>query len=797
MMEHKGQTLADRTRIKVLIVILILVALTTGGGAVSVLYKAAMEEARNRLQETAQSQAKLLEAIARTHTATDQAGRSSQTPQHMALQAIRDAHARSRGFGKTGEFTLAKLNKGQINFLLSHRHHDLDAPKPVSMEAEIAAPMRAALRGHSGTMVGLDYRGADVLAAFEPVAHLDWGIVAKVDLAEIRAPFIRASGIAFGIACLMMTLGVIAFLRLTNPILRRIRMREQQFHAVAHSATETILMTDCNGKVLFANPATKALFGYPPEQMMGMNVNQLIPEPFVQSHNKAMATFRTLGSAELKSDLIGHTREVTGLRATTEEFPAEISISTWTIGEKRYFSAIVRDISERKRMEARLKHQAEFDELTGLPNRTLFQDRLAQNIGMTGRTKKQLGLMFIDLDGFKQVNDTMGHDMGDLLLQEAAQRISTCVRRSDTVARLGGDEFTIILPNVAEGAYLESVARKILVQLNTPFVLGERTAGISGSIGITLYPEDADTMEALLKNADTAMYQAKAAGRNGFQFFTREVQARAVQRAVLEKEVHEALELGQFELFYQPRIAIPDGGVVGVEALLRWHHPKEGLLMPDRFMPIVEETGMIISVGEMVLRQACEAAQGWRLMGHPIQMSVNLSGAQLHRAGYLDLLIGDLLEQSGLPPELLCLEIPERLLTSPQSANAETLAALRNMGVNITLDDYGHGKMALSTLRRHPVNGLNVERAVVNNIENTQEIQDFVTTISSITSSMDLGLIATGAETEAQVTALTDANCPQIQGYFFSPPLPREVITMLLQEESDHAPMAMRLAQVA
>nr|CRH05764.1 Putative Diguanylate cyclase/phosphodiesterase with PAS domain [Candidatus Magnetococcus massalia] len=777
--------LNDRKRIYLLILVMVLVAFVTGGITVGILYQVTVKEAENRLRETAQSQARLLESIAFQHYESD---RSDHFVREHVLRVMRDAHARYQGLGDTGEFTLGHLQNDRIHFLLSHRHYDLDSPKPVAMQGQDAAPMRAALSGRSGVMVGLDYRGEEVLAAYEPVKYLDWGIVAKVDMVEIRAPYFYAAKITLLMAILTILFGVLIFYRLTNPILHALHMREQRFSAVAQMAADAILITDQSGSILFANGAAKRMFNMQAVDLSQEKLSHLISN----EQGQKLLVAEGAGESRPPNDQLV---EVEACRYKGESFPAEMGISSWNVDGERYFSTIIRDITERKAFQERLRQQAEFDSLTGLPNRALFVDRLHQALTLTTRSDNKLALMFIDLDGFKAVNDTLGHHIGDLLLVEAAQRISCCVRRSDTVARLGGDEFTIILTSISEGAFVEGVARKIIETLGETFQLAGQEAHISGSIGISVYPDDAVSAEELIDCADKAMYQVKRADKAGFRFHGEAIHAQAIRRAELESSIRQALKDG-FEIYYQPRIGIPEGRVVGVEALLRWHHPTQGLLTPERFMPMIEEVGMSVPVGEMVLIEAAKAGRAWMDMGYPVKVSVNLFADQLKRKKYLYDTVQMALEESNLPPALLTLEISENLLPIDPASPESPLAGLRRLGVEVSVDDLGQGEISLSSLKRNPLNGIQIRQSVVHDLEGEEKARDLISDLVSISSILGLELTAKGAETESQVEILMERKCPEVQGHFFSPPLPMEVMSMLLKEEKDHAPMALRLASL-
>ena len=439
---------------------------------------------------------------------------------------------------------------------------------------------------------------------------------------------------------------------------------------------------------------------------------------------------------------------------------------------------------ERKQLEEKIKKKAELDELTGLPNRALFQDRLSQALAMAVRNGTDVVLMFIDLDRFKQVNDTMGHEAGDRLLREASQRIISCVRRSDTVARLGGDEFTVILHQLTHPFYAELVARKILEQLAKPFVLHGGEVSVSGSIGITFFPHDATEMEELLKNADSAMYQSKKAGRSTFSFFTQEMQDQAMQRVQMEKELRRAMEKGELRVHYQAKVNNQSGQITGMEALVRWDKAEHGIAAPEEFIPLAEETGLIVPLGAWVLRTACQQTKAWIDAGHPtLRVAVNLSARQFHRGQELIETIGAVLSETGLSPELLELEITESMVMEDVEQAIATMEGLKTMGIHISLDDFGTGYSSLGFLKRFPLHSLKIDRSFVMDLSADSEDTAIISAIISMAHNMDLTVVAEGVETLEQLDFLKKNKCDEIQGYYYSHPLPPDEFSRMLEEE--------------
>ena len=440
------------------------------------------------------------------------------------------------------------------------------------------------------------------------------------------------------------------------------------------------------------------------------------------------------------------------------------------------------DLEERKRVELSIRHMAHHDALTGLPNRTLFRDRLTHAMAQADRYHQKLAVLFLDLDRFKAINDTLGHNVGDQLLKIAAERLRSCVRDCDTVARLGGDEFTVIVDDIMEVQDAAVVAQKILDTLSQPFNLHGHEVFISVSVGITLYPTDDESADNLLRNADSAMYRAKEYGRNNYQFYVADMNVKARARLMLESSLRRALDRGEFTLYYQPRVDLFSGRVIGAEALLRWRHPEMGLVPPVEFIPILEETGMIIPVGDWVLRQASQQNRIWQDMGlPPIRMAVNLSVRQFIQKDLAESVLR-ILEQVGLSPEYMELEITEDLLLEHNQTNIITLTKLRNQGIHISIDDFGTGYSSLSYLKRLPIDTLKIDQSFVRDIDTDPDNKAIASAIIAMANSLHLNVLAEGVETDEQLAFLRAQGCNEIQGFSFSHPLPAEEFERLLRE---------------
>jgi diguanylate cyclase (GGDEF)-like protein/PAS domain S-box-containing protein len=521
----------------------------------------------------------------------------------------------------------------------------------------------------------------------------------------------------------------------------------------------------------YANDSLAKLYGFPgPASMIGRNLCDLY-EPYEQ--------VRVITSIVPMVQQRGRWRgEATGVRLDGVHFPQEISLTA--IAGENSMVCVVRDITERTYAEEQIKHLAYHDALTNLPNRLLFKDRLSVALSHAHREESRLAVLFLDLDRFKVINDSLGHNIGDQLLQAVAARIDACVRDSDTVARLGGDEFTILLPRLNRSEDAAPVAAKIIDAVRYPFHIEGREFFITTSIGISVYPEDGADAETLIKNADTAMYQAKELGRDNYQLFNAHVNAKALQRIALEHGLRRALLNEELHVHYQPIFDLGTNRIAGMEALLRWKHPQMGLIPPATFIPIAEATGGMVPIGSWALRQACRQAKQWHDAGHTtLSLAVNLSVTQLQQTDLVDT-VRSVLEETGLPPHLLELEITESGAMHNPETSIRVLYELKKLGIGISLDDFGTGHSSLSYLKRFPVDTLKIDQSFVQDTTVDPDAAAIVLAIIAMAHSLRLKVIAEGVEYAEQAEFLRAHGCDQLQGYLITRPLPAEEVVKLL-----------------
>ncbi|MFT4172686.1 MAG: EAL domain-containing protein [Rhodocyclaceae bacterium] len=545
---------------------------------------------------------------------------------------------------------------------------------------------------------------------------------------------------------------------------------------VFDNSIEAIMITDAQRHILSVNRAFTDLTGFEPAQVLGSTPALFAVDHLDREHHDDIW--------RRAADNGAWQGETWQRRRDGSEFLEWLSISAVydRANVITHFVAVFSDITERKANEARIAYLAHHDPLTTLPNRTLFQDRLEQALARAERQTQMVALLFLDLDRFKTINDSLGHLAGDRLLQAVSDRLRECVRETDTICRQGGDEFIIVLPDIDDADTPARVAEKILRQLSEPFDIDGHRLGTSFSIGIAVYPGDGSSADTLMKNADTAMYHAKENGRNTYRFFTEAMNANALERLQLENQLRQALARGELLLNYQPQIDLTTGAILGAEALIRWQSEALGFVPPARFIPIAEESGLIVPLGRWVLRQACLHARAWQDAGlPPVAVAVNISALQFARDDIVTA-VRDVLTETGLSPERLELELTESLLMRQADEVLDTMHRLKGLGVRLSIDDFGTGYSSLSYLKRFAVDRLKIDQSFVRDIVEDPDDAAIVRAIIQLGRSLKLDVIAEGAEGRAQVDFLVREGCRKAQGYFFCPPVTHEVFMGVLRE---------------
>lgn|SRR5574341_120179 len=553
---------------------------------------------------------------------------------------------------------------------------------------------------------------------------------------------------------------------------------DHRYQTLVDTAPDIIYRLGIDGMITSLNPAFENITGRPVDEVIGRPFVEIIHPEDVhlarEGFEHAALHGRTSAPVELR------VRAKNGEYLTGEFSSAPLFENGQLVGN----FGVARDVTGRKRAEEKLRHVAYYDALTGLPNRELFLDRLHQAIIQARRYKRMLAVMLLDIDRFKEINDTLGHRTGDLLLRAVADRINRCVREGDTVARHGGDEFIILFSGVSHIQDMVVVAKKVNRALSEGSVLNGQELFITASMGISLYPADGIDADTLVKNADVAMYQAKGHGRNTYRFYTPTMNAEALRKLILENNLRKALEREEFVLHYQPLVELATGRVTGTEALLRWQHPGLGLLAPIEFIPLAEETGLIVPIGEWMLQKACEQGKAWQEAGRPsLRMAVNLSMRQFRQNNVTEMVAGALM-RSGLHPGCLDLELTESVVMQDAEETIATLRELKSLGVRLTIDDFGTGYSSLSYLKNLPLSTLKLDQSFVNALTRDRGDEAISRAIVALAHDLSLKVIAEGVETSEQVEFLRVLKCDEVQGFLFSRPVPAPELSGIIGGDS-------------
>jgi diguanylate cyclase (GGDEF)-like protein/PAS domain S-box-containing protein len=557
---------------------------------------------------------------------------------------------------------------------------------------------------------------------------------------------------------------------------RALEASEARFRVLTESSLDLISIIAQDGTILYQSGALRTLVGYDPADTIGKKVYDLIHRDDVEAVRVAIA--RVVEGPQSHAPIEFRMRHRDGVWRTFE------SLGTNGLGNPHIGGVVFnsRDVTDRKVIQQRIQHLAYHDNLTGLPNRSLLQDRLAHSIARAERAGRKVGVLFIDLDNFKNINDTLGHDVGDELLRQVSRRLTECVRLEDTIARQGGDEFIVLMDSLDDSRGASVVAQKILNSLRQPFILGGGEQHVSGSVGIALYPEDGRDAQTLMKNADTAMFHGKSLGKNTYQYFTPQMNIAVKRRMTLESALRRAVMQKDFVLNYQPQINLETGEIIAVEALVRWKTEDSGTVMPGDFIPLAEETGLINEIGEWVLREGCRQAREWQEMGlsKDRRIAINLSARQFGDRAFLDM-VTRVLADTKLDPACLELEITESQVMRQTEGMIMLLNRLAEMGVHLAIDDFGTGYSSLSYLKRLPIQKLKIDQSFIRDITIDPNDTAIVVAIINMAKSLDLETIAEGVETAGQLALLRSKGCRVGQGFYFSAPMRAEALYALLK----------------
>jgi diguanylate cyclase (GGDEF)-like protein/PAS domain S-box-containing protein len=545
---------------------------------------------------------------------------------------------------------------------------------------------------------------------------------------------------------------------------RQMEEERARLAMIVESSSDAIFSVSLDGVITSWNRGAGNVFGYSASEILGRQIFTIIPPERYDERSRILQTI-------MSGEQLQHF-ETTRIRKDGSQIFVSITTSPLlnADGDIVGNSVIARDVTERRKMEEIIKHQAHHDTLTDLPNRQLFMDFLALEMAQARRDETKLALLFLDLNGFKQVNDTLGHSCGDLLLQEVAHRLKDCIRESDSVARLGGDEFTVLMPALGHTDDVGTVLRKILGVFETPFMLDDAVVEATTSIGICMFPDDGECGEELMKKADIAMYAAKGSGKNSYQFYNAEINSRTIKRQKMESLLHQAVGRGEMELLFQPQVCSNTRGIIGAEALLRWRHPEQGLLTPDQFLAVAEDSGAIVPIGEWVIRNACDQARIWNEKGYPLSVSVNLSNRQFHQPNFIEK-TALILAETGLMPHQLEFDITEKTIMTDVDFSLRSMQVLAEMGVALAIDNFGSGSSSLHWIKKMRTHKVKIDKSFVINMMCEPDDLAVVNAVIAMSHNLNMKVAANGVETEEQLSVIQQSGCDQLQGYVISKPL--------------------------
>ncbi len=727
----------------------------------------------------------------------EQGHRVGMVTTETALPLMTSAFADIVSIGKTGEFAvcapLADDDKKMDCFLSNFSGKEFKRLAR-SIEGQ-PLPMNYALNGAAGILWAKDDRREPVVAAYAPLGLLGLGMTQKIDQAELHHSVTEHSKLIALLLAALVIVGVLLMHFLLRPLVRKLvnservtraanvllHKSEVQLRQITDAVPVLIAYVDAEQRFRFHNLAYEEVYGLSAEQIDGKTLREVLDDQLYER-------IRPWVDEVLSGYPVAYERTQKTARGDQRDYAIHYLPRYGDGAEDGQvigFYSLATDITERKQTEQRMAHIASHDTLTNLPNRHLLQDRIGQALLQVRRNGGQGAVLFIDLDQFKAINDTMGHGVGDLLLKEVAQRLVSSLRSQDTVARQGGDEFIVLLHSIANAQDAGTMAQRMLDTLLLPYQLDGQELYISASIGIAVFPDDGKDADTLLKNSDIAMYQVKDAGRNNYQFFEQQMNQLAFEKQSRFTQLRHAVERNELLLHYQPIVDVVSGKLVGLEALLRWQHPEQGLIPPLKFIPLAEETGLIVPIGEWVLRSTCMQLKAWQDQGYDIpQLAINLSAKQF-RQKTLAQTIACILDETGLEARFVELEITESMLMDNSEELVETLLTLKEMGLDISLDDFGTGYSSLSYLKRFPIDKLKIDRSFLVDIATDPDNALIVASIIGLAHGLQMKVIAEGVETEEQCAILAQQGCNQYQGYYFSKPLPAsEIVTKLQRSQT-------------
>jgi diguanylate cyclase (GGDEF)-like protein/PAS domain S-box-containing protein len=561
-------------------------------------------------------------------------------------------------------------------------------------------------------------------------------------------------------------------------------LEKERAQVTLDSIGDAVITTDVHGNVEYLNPIAEALTGWTNAEAIGLALEKVFR---IVNEGTSETVESPIVRCLQEGCIVGLPDNTVLINRRGQVIAIEDSAAPIRDRDRAVIGGVLvfHNVSDKRNLIKELEHQAHHDALTGLPNRLLFNEHLAQALAQARRKQGRLAVLFLDLDRFKLINDTMGHNLGDLLLKIVAERIRDTLREGDTLARQGGDEFLILLPEICQEQEAVTVSQRILGVFAQPLMLDGNEVYMSTSIGISLYPTDGSDLETLVKQADTAMYYAKEQGRNNYQFFMAGLNIKANDRLSIENSLRKGLERGEFVLYYQPQVDLESGSIVGMEALIRWNVAERGIISPAAFIPIAEETGLIVPIGEWVLRTACAQNRAWQEQGYPLmRMAVNISARQFREPNFIKLVAG-ILQEIGLDPKWLELEITESIAMENGEASVAMLNTFKELGIRISIDDFGTGFSSLNYLRRMPIDTLKIDQSFIQDISTGENGEEVVTAIIQLAKNLRLKVIAEGVETDSQCSFLKNKQCNEMQGFLFSKAVTSEEMEKLFGKPSN------------